>query len=275
VWWGGLGAERRRPPRSGRSSHSRSATNRDEECGGGVWGRSGAAPPRSGRSAHFRSAQQGRGVRGGSGGGAAPLPPRSGSERTLSIGHNRTRVRVGGLGESGPLPPRSGRSAHSRSATTGTRSGGGGLGEGAAPLPPRSGQRPSEARARPRRYVARAISTSTRIASGQARHRTHLVLVSRGRGCRLLHHPAKSLKVRPSRRMGASPSTWAAGRSAFEGRAELVEDGAISRDPPSRLATASTGSSSLSGWGAISARASRRERASSSVSAHHALVAGA
>src|SRR6266699_5495464 len=71
-----------------------------------------------------------------------------------------------------------------------------------------------------------------------------------------------------SRRTGASPSTWVA-RTAPPSRdaRSSWRTGAISRRLSSRPTTASTGSSSLSGWDAISARVSRRERASLSVSA--------
>src|SRR3981189_2048464 len=56
MWWGGLGEERCRSPpirtryegSCSKSDGSRGQAN--DECGGGAWGRSGAAPPQSEQS---------------------------------------------------------------------------------------------------------------------------------------------------------------------------------------------------------------------------------
>src|SRR5712691_2160751 len=80
--WGGLGEERRRsPPDPEEQGRNDGSVLGCEQCGGGVWGRSGAAPPqirknRDGMTARSSGASN---AVGGSGGGAAPLPPRSGS----------------------------------------------------------------------------------------------------------------------------------------------------------------------------------------------------
>jgi len=276
VWWGGLGGATPPPPDPvGAHTLDRPQQGRGVRWGGSGGGSGPPLPPDPGLEPHtLDRPQQDEECGGGVWGGAAPLPPQIRSERTLSIGHNRDEECGGGSGESGAAPPRSGRRHTLDRPQQGRECGGGVWGRSGAAPPQIRSEGPLKPELAEALRRARYLYLTTYSEAGKP-GTYHLVLVSRGRGCRLLHHQRKSLKVRRIAKNGRRHRHVAARTVPFRGAAELGRGPARSReDPPRGLLPQVLDPRPSSGWGAISARASRRERASSSVSAHHALVAG-